>query len=67
MYEARLRQTAKNDKNELTRYHASEMLRLIEEVGKLDEFDYMLSLRMLDHMELQPDGKLTVVYLAGYV
>lgn len=41
------------------------MLRLMDEVGKLAEFDYPLSLRVLDHMELQLDGKLTAVFLSG--
>jgi site-specific DNA recombinase len=64
-YEPRLWRIAEKDNNELTRYHASVMLRLIDEIGKLDNFDYMLSLRTLDHMELQLDGKLTVVFLGG--
>ena len=64
-YEPRLKKIAVKDGNVLTRYHASEMLRLMGEVGKLAEFDYPLSLRVLDHMELQPDGKLTVVFLPG--
>ncbi len=41
------------------------MLRLIDEVGKLASFDYYFSLKVLDHMELMPDGKLAVVFLAG--
>jgi len=49
----------------LTRYHASEMLRLMGEIGKLNDFDYSLSLKVLDHMELQLEGKLTVIFLSG--
>lgn len=64
-YAPRLKRIAEADDNELTRYHASVMLRLMDEVGKLDGFDYPLSLRTLDHMELQLDGKLTVVFLGG--
>ncbi|MDD4474467.1 MAG: recombinase family protein [Eubacteriales bacterium] len=64
-YEPRLKKIADKDGNLLTRYHASEMLRLMDEAGKLAEFDYPLSLRVLDHMELQLDGKLTAVFLSG--
>ena len=32
---------------------------------KLNEFDYELSLRILDHIEVTPDGKLTVIFLVG--
>ncbi len=41
------------------------MLRLMDEMGKLAAFDYFFSLKVLDHMELMPDGKLAVVFLAG--
>ena len=46
-------------------YHASEMLRLMDEVGKITEFDYMLSVKVLDRMDLMPEGKLAVVFLSG--
>ena len=41
------------------------MLRLLDEVGKLAAFDYHFSLKVLDHMELMPGGKLAVVFLSG--
>ena len=44
---------------------AKEMLRFLDEVGKLETFDYYFSLKVLDHMELMPDGKLAVVFLSG--
>jgi len=65
MYAARLKKTAEMDESELTRYYASVMLRLIDEVGKITEFDYMLSVKVLDRMELMPKNKLAVVFLSG--
>lgn len=65
MYEARLKRTVINDESVLTRYHASEMLRLLDEVGKISDFDYLLSIKTLDRMELQPEGKLSAVFLSG--
>ena len=64
-YEPRIKRIADKDGNVLTRYHASEMLRLMGEIGKLNDFDYPLSLKVLDHMELQMKGKLTVIFLSG--
>lgn len=65
MYIARVKKVAETDESELTRYHASEMLRLMDEVGKITEFDYMLSVKVLDRMDLMPEGKLAVVFLSG--
>ncbi|MBP6887353.1 MAG: recombinase family protein [Oscillospiraceae bacterium] len=65
MYIARVKKVAETDESELTRYHASEMLRLMDEMGKITEFDYMLSIKVLDRMELQLVGKLTVIFLSG--
>lgn len=65
MYAARLKKAAETNESELTRYHASEMLRLMDEVGKIAEFDYMLSIKVLDRMELMPENKLAVVFLSG--
>ena len=41
------------------------MLRLMDEMGKLTEFDYILSVNVLDRMELMPENKLAVVFLSG--
>lgn len=65
MYEARLKRVSETDESELTRYHASEMMRLMDVVGKITEFDYLLSMKTLDRVELQPEGKMTVVFLSG--
>ena len=65
MYTARVKKVSETDENELTRYHASEMLRLMDEVGKITEFEYMLSVKVLDRLELMPENKLAVVFLSG--
>lgn len=65
MYAARLKKVSETDDSELTRYHTSEMLRLLDEVGKIIEFDYLLSVKVLDRVELMPEGKLAVVFLSG--
>jgi hypothetical protein len=65
IYTARVKKVSETDESELTRYHASEMLRLMDEVGKIAKFDYMLSVKVLDRMELMPEGKLAVVFLSG--
>jgi len=49
----------------LVRYRANEMIRLLSEVGRIGTFDYELSLKVLDHIEVISDGKLTVIFLAG--
>lgn len=65
MYAARVKKVSETDESELTRYHASEMLRLMDEVGKIAGFDYLLSVKVLDRMELMPENKLAVVFLSG--
>ncbi len=64
-YGAALRRRAETAGDALTSYRAREMLRLLDEVGKLAAFNYYFSLKALDHMELTPDGKLAVVFLSG--
>jgi hypothetical protein len=65
MYTARVKKVSETNESELTRYHASEMLRLMDEVSKITEFNYMLSVKVLDRMELMPENKLAVVFLSG--
>ena len=64
-YSAALHRRAENAEDALPQYRAKEMLRLLDEVGKLTAFDYYFSLKVLDHMELMPNGKLAVVFLSG--
>lgn len=49
----------------LIRYRAKEMINLINKGHKLTEFDYELSLKILDYIEVTPDGKLSVIFLTG--
>ena len=65
LYQASLKRTATMNESALVRYRAGELFRLLDEVGRISEFDYVFSLKVLDHMELQPDGKLTAVFSVG--
>ena len=62
---ATLKRTATLNDDALVRYRADEMSRLLDEVGRIPEFDFVFSLKVLDYMELQPNGKLTAVFSAG--
>lgn len=64
-YTSSFRRIAAGSDDVLVRYRANEMLRLLAEVGRVAAFDYELSLRVLDHIEVTPDGKLSVIFLAG--
>ena len=64
-YGSSFREMAREGKDELVRYRAREMARLLEERGRLREFDYDLSRKVLDHIEVTADGKLAVIFLTG--
>jgi len=64
MHQASLKQKAATGENALLRYRATELSKLLNEVGHILEFDYLLSLKVLDRMELQPNGKLSAIFLA---
>jgi len=64
-YAASFHRTAAVSEDMLVRYRANEMIRLLSEVGRIETFDYKLSLKVLDHIEVTPDGKLVVTFLAG--
>jgi len=49
----------------LAKYRASELMGLLESAGEILAFDYALSVRVLDCIEVGPRGKLTVSFLAG--
>ena len=49
----------------LAKYRASELMGLLESTGEIHAFDYALSVRVLDCIEVWPGGKLTVSFLAG--
>jgi len=65
MHQASLKQRAATSEDALMRYRAGELSRLLDEVGRIEEFDFLLSLKVLDRMELQPNEKLSAVFLAG--
>ena len=64
-YSATFRQMARDGGDALVRYRASEMGALLEAHARLKEFDYDLTLRVLDHIEGIADGKLAVIFLTG--
>ena len=64
-YTASYRETARDGESALIRHRASEMTRLLVERGRLREFDYDLSRKVLDHIEVTADGKLAVIFLTG--
>ncbi len=64
-YAASYREMARDGKDALVRYRAREMAGLLEERGRLREFDYDLSRKVLDHIEVTADGKLAVIFSTG--
>ena len=63
-YVASFRELARDGKDELIRYRAREMIRLLDR-GRIREFDYGLCNQVLDHIEVTADGKLAVIFLTG--
>ena len=64
-YKATLRTAVDTASDILTRYRAEEMLTLIDEVGKIADFDYSLMLKTLDRVQVRMDGKLTFIFQSG--
>ena len=64
-YTASFREMARDGKDELFRYRAREIDRLLDEWGRIREFDYGLCNQVLDHIEVTADGKLAVIFLTG--
>lgn len=64
-YQATLKRTAAQSENPLGRYRAEDLCRLLDDVGKLDGFDYYIFIRTVDRLEVSTDGKLAVIFLAG--
>ena len=62
-YVANFREMARKCKDPLTRYRASEIARLLEERDRTRPFDYDLTRKVLDHIEVTADGKLAVIFL----
>jgi len=61
-YRNDIARTANESDDPLICYRARELLRLIGAGEKLGQFDCALSLKMLSHIEVGVDGKLTVVF-----
>ena len=55
---------ARDGKDELIRYRAREMIRLLDR-GRIREFDYGLMNQVLDHIEVTDMGRLAVIFLTG--
>jgi len=64
-YTASFREMARDGKDELIRYRAREMGRLLGERGRIREFDYLLMNQVLDHVEVTVVGRLAVIFLTG--
>ena len=63
-YGSSFREMARDGKDELVRYRAREMGRLLDR-GRIREFDYELMLRVVSHVEVREDGRLAVIFLTG--
>ena len=64
-YAASFKEMARDGKDELVRYRAREMGRLLGERGRIREFDYNLVNSVLDHVEVTDVGRLAVIFLTG--
>ncbi len=53
------------DSDALLRYRAADMCELIKETGRIEQVDYRLVFRTLDHIRAGVDGGLEVVFLCG--
>ena len=62
-YAASFKRIASESEDLLLRYRAKEISHLISEGRRLSEFDYDLSPKTLDHIEVTPDGKLAVIFM----
>lgn len=48
----------------LTRYRAQQLMQLAGVTGTIDVMPYGLMLKVLEHIEVEADGQLTVIFLA---
>lgn len=64
-YQASLKRTVDTTDDILLRYRAAELNRLLDEVGRIKQFDYMLMLRVMESIEVTPQEKLSVCFLGG--
>lgn len=64
-YQASLWRIAETETNALTRYRAEQLILIIDNVGKIQTYDYPLALQTLERIEVNPNGKLSICFLAG--
>ncbi len=64
-YASTFREMSRDGKDELIRYRAKEMGRLLGEKGRIRECDYDLMMRVLGHVEVTDVGRLAVIFLTG--
>lgn len=64
-YEVSLKNRMNTGENALERYRCGRLLELMKEKGRIKAFEYELSLEVLDHIEVTPEGELRVIFLAG--
>lgn len=51
--------------DKLLAYRAKELMRLVEEVGLIEEAEFEFVMKTLSHMEVGADGELNVIFLSG--
>ena len=51
--------------DKLLAYRVKELMRLVEEIGLIEEATYELVIRTLSHMEVGADGEIKVIFLSG--
>ena len=64
-YQASLKRTVDTTDDILLRYRAAELNSLLDEVGRINQFDYALMLRVMEKIEVTPKEKLSVCFLGG--
>ena len=64
-YVASFARIANKSDSPLLQYRAGELVRLVNEGQRIETFDYELSLKVHDHIEVMPEGKLAVLLLTG--
>lgn len=52
-------------KDVLEKYRVAELIKLTNEIGKIEKLTYELVLKTLDYIEIDNDGKIEIVFLAG--
>lgn len=62
IHQASLKQRAAAGEDTPVKYCAEELSRLLDAFGRIEEFDFLLSLKVLDQMELQPNEKLSTFF-----